>query len=131
MSPQTLTDVESVVRDAYDAMEKLDVARVATMILPDIQAVDAVMRTWKRGLGEIGEHLATLESGMSDEHSEIVDLEIREYGDTAIATYTVVQQYTFAGERHDDTCPTTMVLRLVDGEWKIVLFHSLPLRDEH
>jgi uncharacterized protein (TIGR02246 family) len=130
MSQQTLTDVESVVREAYDAMEKLDVARVATMIVPDIQAVDAVMRTWKRGLDEIGAHLAALESGMSDEHSEITDLEIREYGATAIATYTVEQEYTFAGKRHHDVCPTTMVLSRVDGDWKIALFHSLPLRDE-
>lgn len=127
MAPQTVTGIEEFVREAYAAMEALDVARVATMLAADLQAVDGVMRTWKRGLGEVGAHLATLESSLTDEVSEIRDLQIREYGDTAVATYVVEQQYTFAGTRHEDVAPTTMVLRRIDGSWKIVLFHSVPI----
>lgn len=130
MAQQTITDIEECVHEAYDAMEKLDVARVGALLGPDMQAVDGVMRTWKRGLGEIGAHLATLESSLTDEVSTISGMEIREYGDTAVATYTVAQRYTFAGTRHEDVCPTTMVLRRTDGTWKIALFHSVPVPPE-
>ncbi|WP_291417914.1 nuclear transport factor 2 family protein [Actinophytocola sp.] len=130
MAQQTGTSIEEFVREAYEAMEALDVTRVATMLAADMQAVDGVMRTWKRGLGEIGAHLATLESSLTDEVSEIRDMGIREYGDTAVATYVVEQRYTFAGKRHEDIAPTTMVLRRIDGSWKIALFHSVPLAPE-
>ncbi|MPZ85463.1 MAG: hypothetical protein GEV28_35780 [Actinophytocola sp.] len=130
MAPRTTTDIEEFVRDAYRAMETVDVDRVRTMLSDDLQAVDGLMRTWKRGLGEVGQHLAALESSLQRWGSELGDMVVRDYGDTAIATYLVEERYSFAGQDYLDVAPTTMVLRRVDGDWKIVLFQSVPMPPE-
>ncbi len=131
MAQRTMTDIESFVHDIYEAMEALDVPRVRTMLdTEQIQAVDAVMKTWKRGLGEIGAHLSTLEDNVSDESSVISDMDVREWGDVAVVTYSVEQWYTFAGVRHHEVSPSTMILRRIDGDWKLALFQSVPI-DPH
>jgi ketosteroid isomerase-like protein len=124
------TDVEQFVRDAYRAMETVDVARVATMLADDLQAVDGLMRTWKRGLGEVGAHLSALESSLQRWGSQLSDMHVQEYGDIAIATYQVEEKYSFQGVDYVDIAPTSMVLRRVDGEWRIVLFQSVPMPPE-
>lgn len=130
MAAQTTTDIEEFVRDAYRAMETVDVGRVRTMLAADLQAVDGLMRTWKRGLGEVGQHLAALESSLQRWGSELSDMVVRVYGDIAVATYLVEERYSFAGQDHLDVAPTTMVLRRVDGAWQIVLFQSVPMPPE-
>jgi len=128
MAQQTMTEIEGFVHDIYEAMEALDVDRVRAMLdTEQIQAVDVLMRTWKRGLGEIGAHLATLADNITDETSQISDLEVREWGEVAVVTYSVEQWYTFAGERHHETAPSTMILRRLDGDWKLALFQSVPI----
>ncbi len=130
MTVPATSDVEEFVRSAYRAMETVDVAKIRTMLADDLQAVDGLMRTWKRGVGEIGQHLSALESSLQRWGSEISDMQVRDYGETAIATYLVEEKYSFQGREYVDVAPSSMVLRRVDGQWRIVLFQSVPLPQE-
>lgn len=125
-----MSEVEDVVRGAYEAMETMNTEHVRALLADDMQAVDGLMRTWRRGLGEIGAHLGALESSLERWGSDISDMVVRDYGDTAVVTYTVAEKYSFRGVRYEDLAPSSMVLRRVDGNWKIVLFQSIPLPPE-
>jgi ketosteroid isomerase-like protein len=130
VSQLSTAEVEDVVRGAYEAMETMDTDHVRALLADDMQAVDGLMRTWRRGLGEIGAHLGALESSLERWGSDISDMEVRDYGDTAVVTYTVAEKYSFQGTRYEDLAPSSMVLRRIDGNWKIVLFQSVPLPPE-
>jgi ketosteroid isomerase-like protein len=127
VSEQALKEIETFVYDVYTAMSRLDIATTAKMLSADLQAADGVTRGWTRGMDEIAEHLANLENSLETEKSRVLDLTVRNWGDTAAATFVVDQEYTISGVRHQVLAPTTMVMRREDGEWKLVLFHSVPL----
>jgi ketosteroid isomerase-like protein len=40
------------------------------------------------------------------------------------------QDYTLEGSAQHVSAPTTIVFRRVDGEWKLALFHSIPLPEQ-
>jgi hypothetical protein len=39
------------------------------------------------------------------------------------------QDYLFDGVHEHVSAPTTMVLRRIDGEWRIALIHTVPLSE--
>jgi ketosteroid isomerase-like protein len=127
VSEQALQEIEKFVGDVYAAMSTLDISTTAKMLSADLQATDGVTRSWLRGIDVIGEHLTNLENNLESEKSVILDLSVRNWGDTASATFIVDQEYTISGVRHQVLAPTTMVMRREDGDWKLVLFHSVPL----
>jgi ketosteroid isomerase-like protein len=69
-------------------------------------------------------------SMIKDVHSEVSDVHETVWDDTGVATFWLEQDYTLEGEQQHISAPTTVVLRRHDGEWKLVLFHSLPLPEE-
>ncbi len=55
----------------------------------------------------------------------------REWGDAGLVTCVLDQTYRMQGKEQRITAPTSMALRRVGDEWKIALFHSMPLPEAH
>jgi ketosteroid isomerase-like protein len=48
---------------------------------------------------------------------------------TALATLVLDQTYDMGGHRAQIHAPTTIVLRLEDGMWRVALVHSVPMTE--
>ena len=62
--------------------------------------------------------------------SELQDAQERVWGDVGVLTCWLDQGYTFEGNAQHISAPTTIVFRREGGEWKVVLFHSIPLPEQ-
>lgn len=123
-------DLTTVVQRMFDALDKADVDAGLALIGSDAQGIDEISRKWMRGGGELTVYVRHLMEVVSDVHSEIHDVHEVEWGDTGIVTFWLEQDYTLEGERSHVSAPTTCVLRREGGEWKMTLFHSIPLSPE-
>jgi ketosteroid isomerase-like protein len=123
-------DLSAVVQRIFEALDKTDVDAALTLIASDAQGIDEISRKWMRGGGEMTGYVRQLMDTASDVHSEIHDVHEVDWGDTGTVTFWLEQDYTLDGERADISAPTTCVLRREGGEWKIALFHSIPLPPE-
>jgi ketosteroid isomerase-like protein len=56
-------------------------------------------------------------------------VEERVWGDTGVLTCWLDQDYTMDGKAQHVSAPTTIVFRREGVEWKLALFHSIPLPD--
>jgi ketosteroid isomerase-like protein len=61
--------------------------------------------------------------------SKVRDIHV-ECGDTGAITCVVDRTYTMDGQGQAITAPTSITCRKEDGDWKIAVFHSVPLADE-
>ena len=123
-------EMTAVVQGVFDALDKADVEAGLALIGPDAQGIDEISRRWMRGSGEVTGYVRQLMEMASDVHSEMLDIHEIDWGDTGAVTFWLEQDYTLAGERAHISAPTTCVLRREGGEWKITLFHSIPLPPE-
>jgi hypothetical protein len=123
-------DLTTVVQRMFDAMDKADVEAGLALIGSDPQGIDEISRKWMRGGGELTDYVRRLMDMASDVHSEIHDVHEVDWGDIGIVTFWLEQDYTLEGDRAHISAPTTCVLRREGGEWKITLFHSIPLPPE-
>ena len=120
-------DLTAVVKGIFDALEKADVDAGLALIGSDAQGIDEISRKWMRDEGEMTGYVRQLMETTSDIHSEVHDAHEVDWGDTGTVTFWLEQDYTLGGERAHVSAPTTCVLRREGGEWKIALFHSIPL----
>jgi len=123
-------ELEAVVRGMFDALDKNDVEAVRRTGADDMQGIDEISRHWMRGPGEVRQYIGQMMSMIEDVRSEVNDVHEILWGDTGLATFWLEQDYTLEGKRQHISAPTTVVLRRQDGEWRLVLFHSLPLPEE-
>ena len=123
-------DLSAVVQRIFEALDKTDVDAALALIASDAQGIDEISRKWMRGGGEMTGYVRQLMDTASDVHSEIHDVHEVDWGDTGTVTFWLEQDYTLDGERAHISAPTTCVLRREGGEWKIALFHSIPLPPE-
>lgn len=96
----------------------------------DVQGVDELSRRWMRGVGEVGEYLRRLPETVAELHSTIGDMHETMMGDAAIVTCWLDQDYRLDGAPPHVSGPATVALRREDGEWRITLFHFIPLPTE-
>ena len=120
-------DLSAVVQRIFEALDKTDVDAALALIASDAQGIDEISRKWIRGGGEMAGYVRQLMNTASDIHSEIQDVHEVDWGDTGTVTFWLEQDYTLDGERTHASAPTTCVLRREGGDWKIALFHSIPL----
>jgi ketosteroid isomerase-like protein len=120
-------ELTAVVQGLFDALDKGDADAIVSRIGSDAQGIDEIARRWLRGPGELTSYVQRLLGAVQDVHSEISDVHESQWGDVGLVTCMLEQDYTYEGERAHITAPTTAVLRREDGDWKIELFHSLPL----
>jgi ketosteroid isomerase-like protein len=122
--------LESVANDFIAALDSMDVDRMMGTATEDAQGVDEISRRWIRGRGELDSYLRQLIGAVSDVRTELRDSEERVWGDTGILTCWLDQDYTMHGNAQHVSAPTTIAFRREDGEWKVALFHSIPLPEQ-
>ena len=120
-------ELEAVVREMFDAIDRNDADAVMRTGGDGMQGIDEISRHWMRGLEEVGAYVKQMTQAVQDAHSEIQDVRETMWGDTGLLTCWLQQDYMLGGQRQQISAPTTVVLRRQDGDWRIVLFHSIPL----
>jgi uncharacterized protein (TIGR02246 family) len=123
-------ELESKVRSLFEALDRGDTAAAKGSIAQDAQGIDEISRRWMRGHDELGSYVEQMMREVSAVHSEIHDAHERVWGDVGVLTCWLEQDYTLENERTHVSCPTTIVLRRENGEWRFALFHSTPLPAE-
>lgn len=120
-------ELEGVVRQMFEALDRMDISGMQQVIAEDAQSVDEISRRWLRSKGELGDYLKQLEGAVSDVRTELRDVHEQAWGDAGVVTCWLEQDYTMEGAGQHVSAPTTVVLRRENGEWRIALFHSVPL----
>jgi uncharacterized protein (TIGR02246 family) len=115
------------VEQVFEGLAAGDAAVVMDAYTEDVSGIDEVSRRWMRGREELAAYTDSILKEISDLRSVLVDDEVKEFGDCAVVTGMVEQQYVWRGEEQSLTMPATFVLRRDDGRWRVCVFHSLPL----
>jgi ketosteroid isomerase-like protein len=119
-------DVYAELRDLFAALDAVDSGRLRTYLADDSQSVDELSGGWLRGREALETYFDRLTNAVSDIHSQLESVQTTEWGDTAIFTCELEQTYTLEGAEQRLRAPTSIVGRRENGEWKIVLVHSVP-----
>jgi ketosteroid isomerase-like protein len=120
-------ELETVLRDGFAALDRLDVAGVMRVFGSEPQGVDEISRRWQRGRAEVEAHVRQMEGAVRDIHSELRDVREVTWEDTGLVTGWLEQDYTMGGQPQHISAPLTTVLRREGGDWRIVLIHAVPL----
>lgn len=119
--------LEQVVTDFFAALDSLDVDAMLQVLTDDAQGVDEISRRWIRGRADLSAYIRQLASSVSSVRSEATDIRESIFGDVGVVTCWLDQTYMLEGQEQSVSAPTTIVFRNEDGDWKLSLFHSVPL----
>lgn len=120
--------LESVLKGMFDALGRdADPEAMLGHFSQEPQGVDEISREWMRGREALEKYIRGLMTQVEDVESELSDMHEVIVGDIGLVTFWLEQDYTAGGERHHISAPSSAVLRREDGEWKVLLFHSIPL----
>lgn len=122
--------LEQTARNLLSALDALDVDRMMAYATEDAQGVDEISRRWMRGRSELESYLRQLTSAVSNIRTELRDVDERMWDDTGVLTCWIDQSYTMEGAAQHVSAPTTLVYRREDGDWKLAVFHSIPLPEQ-
>lgn len=122
------TDPESVVRELFAAVDRLDFDRALATLADDVQSANEISRTWLRGKEAKAAGYEQSDGEMSGGRSGVSDLHVQTWGDTALVTCWLEQDYTHNGMHHHVSAPSSFLLRRDGDTWKIVLIHSIPVQ---
>jgi ketosteroid isomerase-like protein len=120
--------LEGVANDLVEAMDARDLERMLALTDDDAQGVDEISRRWIRG-SELESHLREILGLVNNVHTKLRDVTERVWGDTGVLTCWLEQRYTIEGAEQQISAPTTMIFRRSSGDWKLALFHSVPLTE--
>lgn len=104
-----------------------DIDQVMAAYTEDAAGIDEISRGWMRGRDQIADYTANLLAELSDCTSQLTDVHEAVIGDMAVVTAVLTQNYVWSGEAQSVEMPATFVLRREDGEWRVMLFHALPI----
>jgi len=113
------------VRDMMAKMDAKDWDSLNQMATDDLQGVDEITRQWTHGRKKIIDGLR--EAPIEDLHTELRDINETTWGDTGLVTCWIEQDYTYQGKRLHVSAPTTLLFRKMGSDWRMSLFHSVPL----
>jgi len=122
--------LEAATRQLFDSLDRKDAESIIRAAAEDVQGVDEISRRWMRGTDELGAYTRQLVKMVGDVHTTISDVHETVLGDIGLMTCWIEQDYTLEGKRQHVSAPTTLAFRRESGEWKILLFHSVPLPPE-
>jgi ketosteroid isomerase-like protein len=122
--------LEQGATDFFAALDSLDVAAMLQVLTDDAQGVDEISRRWIRGREDVSAYIRQLASSVSSVRSEATDVSESIFGDVGVVTCWLDQTYTLGGQEQSVSAPTTIVFRNEGGDWKLSLFHSVPLPDQ-
>jgi uncharacterized protein (TIGR02246 family) len=123
-------ELTSATSDFLTALDAMDVDRLVESFTEEGQGVDELSRRWLRGRSEVDSYLRQLMGVVSGLRTELRDQEERVWGDVGILTCWLEQDYTLEGEAQHVSAPTTIVFRREGDNWKLALFHSIPLPEQ-
>jgi ketosteroid isomerase-like protein len=122
--------LEQVVSDFFAALDSLDVDAMLQGLTDDAQGVDEISRRWIRGRADLSAYIRQLASSVSSIRTEATDVSASIFGDVGVVTCWLDQTYTLEGQEQSVSAPTTLVFRNEGGDWKLSLFHSVPLPEQ-
>jgi len=122
--------LESMAQELFDALDRKDFDRIVRMATDDVQGIDEISRGWLRGRAAMEAYFKSLGEQVSNIRSTLTDVHAVEVGDVGIITLVLDQEYDMGGQRASIHAPTSIVVRRVDGDWRIVLLHTVPLAEE-
>jgi ketosteroid isomerase-like protein len=123
-------ELETVASEFVSALDSMDVDRMMEATAEDAQGVDEISRRWLRGRDEVDAYLRQLMGAVSGLRTELRDAHERIWGDSGVLTCWLDQDYTMEGNAQHVSAPTTIVFRREGAEWKLALFHSIPLAEQ-
>jgi ketosteroid isomerase-like protein len=126
----TVGSLQERVEQMLDRLDAMDIDGVSAMLTDDTQSVDEISRGWTRGRAAAEAFMADLKDSVSDVQSRMSDARESRWGDVGLVTCVLDQTYTLDGERQSVSAPASIVLRHEDGDWKVALFHSVPLPEQ-
>jgi ketosteroid isomerase-like protein len=127
MSTSTEASVERLVRELFEAVDALDFETIGRHIADDAQGVDELSRGWLRGRAALEAYFRQLEGSIESVESQLSDIHATEWGDAGLVTCKVDQTYRMGGQEQRIQAPTSVVCRRENGDWRVVLLHSVPL----
>ena len=113
------------VRDMMVKMDAKDWDALTQMATDDLQGVDEISRKWTHGKKQIIDGLR--EAPIEGLHTEVRDINESTWGDTGLVTCWIEQDYTYQGKPQHVSAPTTLLFRKMGSDWRMTLFHSVPL----
>ena len=123
-------ELESAANELVARLDSMDVDALMEMASDDIQGVDELSRRWLRGEDEVEGYLRQLAGALGDVRTQLRDVDERVWGETGFLTCWIEQDYTLEGKAQHVSAPTTIVFHREDGDWKVALFHSIPLPEQ-
>jgi ketosteroid isomerase-like protein len=129
MSDQTATALEHEAHRIFELVDSMDTDAMAAMITDDGQGVDEISRRWMRGRDALEQYFGQLKEMVDGVSSRISDVHVSEWSDTGVVTCVVDQTYTMGGQEQEVRAPTSITFRKDGDDWKIAVFHSVPLED--
>ena len=123
------SELESTARELFDALDRKDFDRIVGLATDDVQGVDEISRGWMRGRAAMDAYFKSMAEQISNIGSTLSDLNAVELGDVGIVTLVLDQEYDMGGQRTSIHAPTSIVVRRVDGGWRVALLHSVPLAE--
>ena len=122
--------LESAARQFTASLDALDVDALVSVLAEDVEGVEEISRQWLRGRDAVAGYMRELATQVSDIDTTLRDVNERVWGDVGVVTCWLDQTYTFEGEVVRISAPTTLLFRSEAGQWKLVLFHSVPLPEQ-
>jgi len=129
MAQQTAIPLDQMAQHFFGLVDALDVEAVKRLMTADCEEVDEISRTWRRGSAAVEAYFGEVLTAISDVHTDLRDIAVREWADTAVITCVIDQTYRYEGRNERVIAPTTLLLRRENGDWRVALMHSIPLPD--
>lgn len=122
--------LEIAVRQMFTAFDRKNFQDALRVFANNTQVVDEITRKWIRGHEGVAEYVQQLEPVLEGIHTEINDVHEQVWGEVGLMTCWVEQDYILEGKPQHISSPATVVLRREGSEWRIILFHAIPLPKE-
>ncbi len=127
MTQQTAVPLDQMAQRFFKLVDTLDVEAVRQLMTDDCEEVDEISRTWRRGRPAVEAYFGEVLTAISDVHTDLSDVSVREWADTGVITFVIDQTYRYEGRNERVVAPTTLLLRREGGDWRLALMHSVPL----
>jgi uncharacterized protein (TIGR02246 family) len=120
-------EAQQVIRQVLAGIDAGDARQIMEGYAEDAMGVDEVSRGWLRGRDQIAAYTTSLLADVSSCTSDLSEVHETVIGDVAVVTGILRQDYSLRGEPQSVRMPATFVLRRDGGQWRVLLFHALPI----
>ena len=116
----------ALVERMLSALQHLDAEAIMKCMSDDVCGLDEITTSFVRGRAAMEAYVTNLVAQAPSVKSHIIDFHEIVTGDAAFVTCLLEQSYVLDGVERTFVAPTTYGFRVIDDEWKICVFHSMP-----